>query len=279
MRHILFLAFFCNVFLGYVWAEVIAGVAIRVNSHAITIQEIKAAQEQFKVNKEQAIDMLINERLRDDEIERFKIKIDEFKIDDEISRIATSNGITKSALISKIAKEGMSYQAYRTELKKQLQTRELMQKILASNVSITDENELFAYYNKHKKEFDLPKSVNVTRYSSKSDALLQRAIKNPKKNIDGVEKTSEEISLHILNPQIAQVFITTPKNEFTPILNTGDGLFISFLIVEKKGNKLLSFEEAKPLINSRVVAQKEQTIIKNHFDKMRSSAKIVYVRK
>ena len=259
-------------------SDVIAGVAVRVNGHAITLNEIKKMQQSMNISKQQAIDLLINERLKDDEIDRFKINIDEFKIDDEIGRIASSNGINKSALITQLAREGMSYQAYRNELRKQLQTRELMQKILASNVNITDESELFAYYDKHKKDFEVPSSVRVMRYSTSNDALLQKAMKDPKKNIDGVQKQEETINMHILSPQIAQVFVTTPKGDFTPVLNAGSNVLVSFLVLEKLGQKLMSYEEAKPMVNQRVMAQKEQSIIKEHFAKMRSSAKIVYLR-
>lgn len=276
MRYVLIM---CLWFGGMVVAsDVIAGVAVRVNGHAITLHEIEKMQKTMKVDRQQAIDLLINERLKDDEIERFKIGIDEFKIDDEIGRIASSNGINKSALIAQLAREGVSYQAYRADLKKQLQTRELMQKILASNVNITDESELFVYYNAHKKDFEVPSSVKVMRYSTSSDALLQKAMKDPKKNIEGVQKQEETINMHILSPQIAQVFVTTPKGDFTPVLNAGNNVLVSFLVLEKLGEKLMSYEEAKPMVNQRVMAQKEQSIIKEHFAKIRASAKIVYLR-
>ena len=276
MRYVLII---CLWFGGMVVAsDVIAGVAVRVNGHAITLHEIEKMQKTMKVDRQQAIDLLINERLKDDEIERFKIGIDEFKIDDEIGRIASSNGINKSALIAQLAREGVSYQAYRADLKKQLQTRELMQKILASNVNITDESELFAYYNAHKKDFEVPSSVKVMRYSTSSDALLQKAMKDPKKNIEGVQKQEETINMHILSPQIAQVFVTTPKGDFTPVLNAGNNVLVSFLVLEKLGEKLMSYEEAKPMVNQRVMAQKEQSIIKEHFAKIRASAKIAYLR-
>lgn len=276
MRYVLII---CLWFGGMVVAsDVIAGVAVRVNGHAITLHEIEKMQKTMKVDRQQAIDLLINERLKDDEIERFKIGIDEFKIDDEIGRIASGNGINKSALIAQLAREGVSYQAYRADLKKQLQTRELMQKILASNVNITDESELFAYYNAHKKDFEVPSSVKVMRYSTSSDALLQKAMKDPKKNIEGVQKQEETINMHILSPQIAQVFVTTPKGDFTPVLNAGNNVLVSFLVLEKLGEKLMSYEEAKPMVNQRVMAQKEQSIIKEHFAKIRASAKIVYLR-
>ena len=276
MRYVLIM---CLWFGGMVVAsDVIAGVAVRVNGHAITLHEIEKMQKTMKVDRQQAIDLLINERLKDDEIERFKIGIDEFKIDDEIGRIASSNGINKRALLAPLAREGVSYQAYRADLKKQLQTRELMQKILASNVNITDESELFAYYNAHKKDFEVPSSVKVMRYSTSSDALLQKAMKDPKKNIEGVQKQEETINMHILSPQIAQVFVTTPKGDFTPVLNAGNNVLVSFLVLEKLGEKLMSYEEAKPMVNQRVMAQKEQSIIKEHFAKIRASAKIVYLR-
>lgn len=259
-------------------AEIVAGVAIRVNGHAITLNEIAKLQAQMKVSKKAAIDMLINERLKDDEIERFKISVDEFKIDEEISQIAANANMSKDALLTKATRDGTTLQEYRNSIKKQLQTKELMQRILASNINISSEDELLSYYTKHKKEFMLPSSVRVVRYMAHNEGDLQKAIHSPKAQIQGVQKANETISLSSLSPQIAQVFLHTPNNEFTPVLTTGGNGFVSFLVKERLGEKMISFEEAKPLINQKIMAQKEQSIITEHFNKIRSSANIVTLR-
>lgn len=259
-------------------AEIIAGVAIRVNGHAITLNEIAKLQAQMKISKKAAIDMLINERLKDDEIERFKISVDEFKIDEEISQIAANANMSKDALLTKATRDGTTLQEYRNSIKKQLQTKELMQRILASNINISSEDELLSYYTKHKKEFMLPSSVRVVRYMAHNEGDLQKAIHSPKAQIQGVQKANETISLSSLSPQIAQVFLHTPNNEFTPVLTTGGNGFVSFLVKERLGEKIISFEEAKPLINQKIMAQKEQSIITEHFNKIRSSANIVTLR-
>ncbi|TLD81004.1 peptidyl-prolyl cis-trans isomerase [Helicobacter sp. MIT 05-5293] len=260
------------------YAEVVAGVAIRVNGHAITLYEISKLQSQMNLSRDAAIDLLINERLKDDEIERFKISIDEFKIDEEIALIASENNLSRDELIAKVAKEGMSYQEYRNEVKKQLQTKELMQRILASNINITSEEELLSYYTQHKKDFSIPQQVQAIRYFADSDSLLEKAIKSPKQNVQGVQKIEETINLSSLNPQIMQLFITTPKHEFTPVLTTGGKGFVSFYVKERLGERLLDFEEAKGYIHQKLMAQKEQTILEDHFNKIRSSAKIVTLR-
>lgn len=259
-------------------AEIIAGVAILVNGHAITLSEISILQTQMKISKKAAIDMLINERLKDDEIERFKISIDEFKIDEEISQIAANANLSRNALLTKVTRDGTTLQEYRNKIKKQLQTKELMQRILASNISISSEDELLSYYTKHKKEFLLPSSVRVVRYTAQNESNLQNAIQSPKATIQGVQKINETISLSSLSPQIAQVFLNTPNNEFTPVLTTGGNGFVSFLVKERLGEKAISFDEAKPLINQKIMAQKEQSIITEHFNKIRSSANIITLR-
>ncbi|TLD97313.1 peptidyl-prolyl cis-trans isomerase [Helicobacter jaachi] len=259
-------------------AEIIAGVAIRVNGHAITLHEIAALQDKMHISKDAAIDLLINERLKDDEIERFKISIEELKIDEEIALLAANANLSKDEFLRKVTRNGLSLQEYRTQIKKQLQTKELMQRILASNISISSEDEMLSYYTKHKKEFLMPSSVRVVRYMAQSDESLQKAIAAPKQNIQGVEKISETIALSSLTPQIAQIFIHTPNNEFTPVLTTGGNGFVSFFIKERLGEKAISFEEAKPLINQKIMAHKEQSIITEHFNKIRSSANIVTLR-
>lgn len=259
-------------------SEIIAGVAIRVNGRSITLNEITKTQKTLKVSKQTAIDHLINERLKDDEIERFKISIDEFKIDEEIALIAAGANLSKEKLLAEVSKEGLSLQEYRSQIKKQLQTRELMQRIISSNISISNEDELLAYYTKNKKEFAIPSQVNVVRYSAPSDSLLQQAIQSPKQNIKGVQKNSESISIASLTPQVAQVFINTPDHTFTPVLTTGNNNLVSFYIKNRSGEKIMSYEEAKPIINQKIMARKEQSIITEHFNKLRSSADIITLR-
>ena len=77
-----------------IYAEIVAGVALRVNGHAITLYEIQSLQAQRKISRQAAIDFLINERLKDDEIERFKINVDDFKIDEEIALIAANANLS-----------------------------------------------------------------------------------------------------------------------------------------------------------------------------------------
>lgn len=275
MKFVVYGFIFCAISL---YGEIIAGVGMRVNGHAITLYEISSLQKQLKISKQEAIDMLINERLKDDEIERFKISVDDFKVDEEISILAANANLTKEQLFAKVAKEGTSLQEYRTQIKKSLQTRELMQRILASNISISSEEELLKYYSKHKKEFLIPKEVQVVRYLAQDEHLLQEAIASPKQNISGVQKFDESITLSSLTPQIAQVFIHTPNHEFTPVLTTGGNGFVSFYIKNRLGESLLPFEEAKPLVSQKIMMQKEQSIIADHFNKIRSSANITTLR-
>ena len=252
-----------------IYAEIVAGVALRVNGHAITLYEIQSLQAQRKISRQAAIDFLINERLKDD-IERFKINVDDFKIDEEIALIAANANLSKERLLSKVTREGMSLQEYRAEVKKQLQTKELMQRILASNISISSEEELLKYYTHHKSEFMVPSQVSVVRYLAQNEADLE--------SVQGVQKFNETIALSSLTPQIAQIFIHTPNNEFTPVLTTGGNGYVSFLIKERLGEKILNFEEAKGLVSQKIMAQKEQSIIKEHFNKIRSSANIITLR-
>ena len=90
-------------------------------------------------------------------------------------------------------------------------------------------------------------------------------------------KINETISLSSLSPQIAQVFLHMLNNEFTPVLITGCNVPLSFLVKGAWANrKAISFDEAKPLINQKIMAQKEQSIIAEHFTC--SSANIITLR-
>lgn len=258
--------------------KIIGGIAITVNGDPITLYEIAQTQKKLKIDKQKAIDVLIADRIKSQEIKRLNIHVDDARIESEIKNIAKHNGMDYDTFIATLMKQGINYGKYKDELKEQIQTQELLRSVLLSNVNTAGETEMRNYYNKHKEEFTVPKEIETIRYVSKDPEALKKATENPMMKIANVDSGEEKISLESLNPQIAQVFIQTKTKSFTPILNAGEGSYVSFFIKDKVGTTEVPFQQAKNFIAQKLVEGNQDRILDEYFEKIRVKAKIKIIR-
>ncbi|PAF54478.1 hypothetical protein BKH42_00785 [Helicobacter sp. 13S00482-2] len=257
---------------------IIDGIAIKVNGDPITLYEISQTQKKLKIDRKKAIDVLIADRIKSQEIKRLNINVDDARIEDEIKNIAKRNGMDYDTFIAMLMKQGVNYGKYKDELKEQIQTQELLRSVLLSNVNTAGETQMRDYYDKHQEEFSIPKEVQTIRYVSKDPEALKKAVENPMMKVTGVDSGEEKISLESLNPQIAQVFIQTKIKDFTPILNAGEGSYVSFFIKDKIGTTQVPFQQAKNFIAQKLVEGNQDRILDEYFEKIRVKAKINTIR-
>ncbi|RKV04708.1 SurA N-terminal domain-containing protein [Helicobacter pylori] len=257
--------------------KVVGGISLLVNGSPITLYQIQEEQEKSKVSKAQAMDRLIAERIKNQEIERLKIHVDDDKLDQEMAMMAQQQGMDLDHFKQMLMAEG-HYKLYRDQLKEHLEMQELLRNILLTNVDTSSETKMREYYNKHKEQFSIPTEIETVRYTSTSQEDLERAMADPNLEIPGVSKANEKIEMKTLNPQIAQVFISHEQGSFTPVMNGGGGQFITFYIKEKKGKNEVSFSQAKQFIAQKLVEESKDKILEEHFEKLRVKSRIVMIR-
>ncbi|WP_367684876.1 SurA protein [Helicobacter pylori] len=257
--------------------KVVGGISLLVNGSPITLYQIQEEQEKSKVSKAQARDRLIAERIKNQEIERLKIHVDDDKLDQEMAMMAQQQGMDLDRFKQMLMAEG-HYKLYRDQLKEHLEMQELLRNILLTNVDTSSETKMREYYNKHKEQFSIPTEIETVRYTSTNQEDLERAMADPNLEIPGVSKANEKIEMKTLNPQIAQVFISHEQGSFTPVMNGGGGQFITFYIKEKKGKNEVSFSQAKQFIAQKLVEESKDKILEEHFEKLRVKSRIVMIR-
>ncbi|GAA8344612.1 hypothetical protein HpDR29_01560 [Helicobacter pylori] len=257
--------------------KVVGGISLLVNGSPITLYQIQEEQEKSKVSKAQARDRLIAERIKNQEIERLKIHVDDDKLDQEMAMMAQQQGMDLDHFKQILMAEG-HYKLYRDQLKEHLEMQELLRNILLTNVDTSSETKMREYYNKHKEQFSIPTEIETVRYTSTNQEDLERAMSNPNLEVPGVSKANEKIEMKTLNPQIAQVFISHEQGSFTPVMNGGGGQFITFYIKEKKGKNEVSFSQAKQFIAQKLVEESKDKILEEHFEKLRVKSRIVMIR-
>ena len=254
-------------------ANIIDGIAIKVDGNIITLYEITQLQKSQNLPKDKAIDALINEKLKENEIKRLGIKVDDERIDNEINSIAMANKITRAELESALQKQKINLDTYKAELKEHITNRELMQRILQTNSALASESDLQAFYEKNKNDFKIPTKVKVTSYASNSDVELQRFLQNPLLLNPSIQSKDEEIDVRTLPAQVMGIFLDTPIKNFTPVLNSGSTLIV-FFIKEKGGWEVLPFESAKSMVMQKYSQTRESEILNEYFTKVKANANI-----
>lgn len=257
--------------------NIVGGIAIKVNNDPITLYEIQSLSAKQHISKNKAQEILIAQRLKDQEIKRLNIVADDMRLEQEMESIAAQNNLSYQQFIQALYQQGLTPESYKAKLKDQIQTRELMRNILLSADTASEET-MRKYYDTHKNEFVTADQVQTIRYSSKDPKLLERAIANTTLTLNGVEKTPEKLKLNMLNPQIAQMFAQLQNGEFSPILDAGNGSYVAFLVQEKSGDNTMSFEEAKGIIAQRLAQDHQEQILSEYFEKIKQKAHIEYVR-
>ncbi len=260
-------------------SNVIGGIALFVNGEPITLYSIQKAQRMLNVDRLRATDALVMEKLKDSEIKRLKIEVSDSQIETQIEQIAQQNGMNMEQFYAAIMKEGMNLVEYRTKLKEQMLAQELMRKILFSS-NVGQEDELRKYYNENQNEFIVPKEVLSIKFVSKNKSSLKEYSKN---GIDSelpndIAKDEEKLEINSLPPHIADVFLMTPENSFTQILDTDDGNFVLFYVKQKIDTEHIDFERAKNYIVQKLITNNQERILKEYFERVRNRSKIVFVR-
>lgn len=272
-----FITIFMAIALHLAIAKTIDGVAIKVNGNIITMYEIEKIQNENKISKKEAIDLIIRNKLKENEIKRLGIIIDDKRLNEEINNIASSNNITRDELIKALKAQGIDFQNYKNDLKEHLANRDLMQKVLQTNTNLTSDEDLKKYYDANPSLFTFPTIIKVTSYTSTSDEALQRFLSNPLIVNSSIQSKDEEINIRNLPPQIVNIFLNTPDKKFTPILNSGNTLIV-FFIKEKTNKELIPFDDIKSNVMQKYAEAKESDLLNEYFNKIKASTNIEYIR-
>ncbi len=258
------------------FARVIDAIAIVVNDEPITTYEIEKSAHQLHIPLSQAVDLLIQKKLEEQEAKRLGVSVDEFELENAIEDFAHKKGMNLFEFKEALQKNGISWQEYKERFKEQLLRQKLYDKIAQIQRNRISDVQLKEYYDTHKEEFEVAKKVVVTKYISPSKEVLERIRQNPlfePSNPSLLLKGEESIELNRVDPKFAALLAQTPEGSFTPILPLGDRYLLLY-IQKKEGKETIPFEEAKGYILNKLAKKSRAASIKDYFDKLRASANI-----
>lgn len=273
MKKICIFLLFCVIFAV---AELINGVAIIVNNEPITLYEINKTAKELKIDKQKAVELLINDRIEQAQIKKMGNAVSDFELENEIKKMLAANESDLASLKAELNAKGQSYEDFKKEYKKQLEKRKLYEAVASGAKVDYSEEGAQAYYELHSDEFMLYESISVNSYNAQSSELLENFRAN-KAKIKGIKQNSELLTLQNTDPRLVVFLSSIAVGEFSPVLEDDEG-FVLYEIKGKNRPQKLPYSKIKEQVQSIYTNKQRQDFIKDFFDKEHSKANIVYLR-
>jgi len=253
-------------------AKVIDKIIVTVNDIPITTYELAQTAKKMDLTKEKALNYLIDKKLILSEIKRRNISVDDFEIENAMENIAKQNGMSLFEFKNILLQRG-ELDSFKKKLKENLLKQKLFDQIVQTKLGITPE-EIKSYYQTHKNDFKIFKTVQVTKYSANNSEILKKIKENPLSNLQ-VKTQNEVFSYNELPLGLLFLFKQTKVGEYTPIINDGLG-YSMFYIARKDSQVYLPLDKVENIIRNKLIEQKREMILKDYFDKLRNRAYIKF---
>jgi len=110
--------------------------------------------------REKVLNQMVDEKLTDQEVERYNIRVSEEAIDKTIEEMKKRTYMTDQQLRDSLEKEGLTMDDYRERMKNQILRVRLVNREVKSKIVITDED-IRAYYEKNRSQYVGEGSVHL----------------------------------------------------------------------------------------------------------------------
>ncbi|OUT10787.1 hypothetical protein B9N62_08865 [Campylobacter concisus] len=276
MKKLLFLAAGMLSALNLYSAQMINGIAAIVENEPITLYEVYSLKEQLRASEQDALNLLIRDRLEDAQIKNLNISVTPFELNDRIESIAKQNGMTNSQFRSSIQAQGMDFLEFKNNIEKKMLQEKLYKSILAEAGKNVNEQKAKMYFDANPDKFKVFSAAKVVLYRAKNPEELE-AQKTSPSLLNSVQTQELSLDYQSIDPRLAAIIAGTNNGEFTQILQGADS-FDMFYVKEKIGSYTPSFADVKDNVINELYQGEQEKLMADYFDKLRAKAKIQILR-
>jgi peptidyl-prolyl cis-trans isomerase SurA len=172
--------------------EIINRILATVDGDPVTMHELRkfAAADvrlrQANYDPGMVLDALITKRLIEKEVEAKGLSIGDAEVDRYIGNIRDRNQLTDEQLAAAVAQQGLTMEAYRTQVREELLRAQLLSREISGKVNVTPE-EVKRYYEANRDEFEKTAEIAV------SHIILQLPQNAPDEQVEQVMARAQEI--------------------------------------------------------------------------------------
>ncbi len=257
-------------------AGLVDAIAIKVNDDIVTLYDIDEKMQNNNVNKETAVNMIIDELLFQQELEKHRIIVSDVDIEGYLVKLAQSNKMQLEQF-KEAVKQQQNYDVFIDSVKQKLQKLKLSQKVIRGNLKAATDEDIKIYYDNNQNLFEVAKKIDTLRYLSKDKNLLVEVSKNPMYFNNAINRENETIDLEKANNQVRYLFSGIKKGQFTKIATTNNG-YVIYFVKEKKEVSALPFTQVKDRIYNIIMQDRESKFLKEYFNNLRIKSDIEVLR-
>jgi hypothetical protein len=257
-------------------AGLVDAIAIIVNDTPITLKDIDDTIQNKNLTKIQAVEMLVDKILYENELKKHNIAVDIFDIDNQIALIAKQNNMNLIDFKTAV-KQQQDYEQFKEQIKKQLIHQKLVVAIAKGKLNIATKDDIQIYYNAHKQEYKIAKTIEAVIYMSKNKQALEIQKLNPMQQNDQISTQAITLEQNKLPPQLKYIINLTPQNQFSSIF-VQNRQYNMFFIKNKKDIKTMQLKDVQDKIFQAIMKQRENKYLKEYFDTIKLTADIKVLR-
>lgn len=270
-------ALFCVFFLSSANAKYINGISAIIDGEIITDYDIQKLIDALKISPNQALNILIRQKLEDAQIKAMEINPSEIEINAQMSQIGARSGFKDWSEFEKALKnQGVNINDFRAQVKNNIALEKLYSNITnRPNANITQENAR-RFYQNNKSLFSRFINATITQYSSQNAQDLENL--KAKKPNNALSAKAQKISATSTDARLVELVANTKIGDFTPIIQQG-GFYVMFKINDKDGIYTPNFEDIEENVAQAMIAQEKEAMIEDYFNKLRVSANIQIIKR
>lgn len=290
-------------------AQTISRIAAVVNQDIITTHELdqKVAESladdkqltqlpasQRRQLRRQVLSKLIEETLIKQKVQELDLEVREKELEAAVNDVLRKNRLTKEQLKQALQAQGMSFTAYRDQIRQQIQRMKLITREVKSQVDVTDA-EIKDYFQEHPEEFgaeDTEPKVCLSRVSfpqgQAPQTELQEKAKEARQKLQQGESINAVVSCYQgdyqseggelgyfkpeeLNPSIAKAVADLQAGEVSDVISTPQGLHV-FKVVERTSGSQISWRQFEEQIRQKLRQQKMDDKLSSWAEELKEDA-------
>lgn len=127
----------------------------------LTPEDLKERDEKgYLETRRRVLDLLIDEKIAREKIQELGIRVTPKEVDTAIEEIKKANNLTHEDLLAGLKKRGLTYEAYRENLREEIERARLVSMEVKAKIIIREEM-IGEYYERHKSEFTKEERVRL----------------------------------------------------------------------------------------------------------------------
>jgi len=253
--------------------KTINSIILSVDKEPITSYELDQTMKSLHVPKEQALEILINEKIENSQLRQLGIFVNDLEVEQALEKITKQNQMSIQDFKKTLKEKGQNYEEFYQNLKDDLQKRKLYERVATFAKIDYSEDGARKYFEHNKEKFTFYTSIDVYIYKANNEQILEQIKAQMNTNLK-----PSVVTLNIRNtdPRLLGLLSRIGIGNFSPVLNTQNG-FELYKIRNKSGGQNPDFNQVKQEVVNFYINEQRSNFVQDYFDKLRSKAQIEYL--